>query len=272
MVDGRRDPAAQEQVGYALTDPGFEKCIPDRSGLAEAKMKINCVWEHNGDDTILYAENFAGAFTRGASKEEAILKMPEEIRRFQLWRNETPFRRYDIEIVQEKESELQIRDADSDVLFKAEEAPLSAEEYRYLKSLALKSAEDFHTLYISFPDKHKSAAPYRETFYGPVPRTAEEMYQHTKNVNEYYFSEVGAQADNEGTIVSCRARGFESLESIAGYLSLETVTGSYDERWSVRKVLRRFIWHDRIHAKAMYRMGILTFGADAIPDIFGFAR
>ena len=235
-------------------------------------MKIDCVWEHNGNDSILYANNFVGAFTRGASKEEAILKMPEEIRRFQLWRGETPLDDCDIEIVQEKESDLQIKDADSDVLFTTEESPLTIEEYQYLKSLALKSAEDFYTLYSSFPDKHKSARPYRKTFYGSAPRTAEEMYQHTKNVNEYYFSEIGVEADNEGTIVSCRARGFEALESIADFLSLETVTGSYEEQWSIRKVLRRFVWHDRIHAKAMYRMGIMTFGADVIPDIFGFAR
>ena len=39
-------------------------------------MKINCVWEHNGNDSILYASDFVGAFTRGASKEEAVLKMP----------------------------------------------------------------------------------------------------------------------------------------------------------------------------------------------------
>ena len=235
-------------------------------------MKVNCVWEHNGDDSILYASNFVGAFSRGASKEEAVLKMPEEIRRFQLWRDETPPDDYDIVIVQEKKSDLQVRDADSDVLFATEKEPLSAEEYQYLKSLAMKSAEDFYSFYSSFPDKHKSALPYRKTFYGSVPRTAEEMYQHTKNVNEYYFSEIGAEADNEGTIVSCRARGFEALESLTGYLSLETVTGSYDEQWSVRKVLRRFIWHDRIHAKAMFRMGVLTFGTDVIPDVFGFTR
>ncbi len=235
-------------------------------------MTVNCVWEHNGDDSILYADTFAGAFTRGASKEEAMLKMPEEIRRFQLWRGETPSDDYTVEIVQEKESDLQIKDADSDVLFITEEKPLTSGEYQYLKKLALKSAEDFYTLYLSFPDKNKSALPRRKTFYGSVPRTAEEMYQHTKNVNEYYFSEIGVEAGNEGTIVSCRAKGFEALESIADFLSLETVTGSYGEQWSIRKVLRRFIWHDRIHAKAMYRMGILTFGADVIPDIFGFAR
>ncbi len=235
-------------------------------------MKIRCVWEHNGGDSILYAENFVGAFTRGSSQQEAMHKMPEEIRRFQLWRGEMPAEDFEIAIVQEKESGLQVKDADSDVIFETEEMPLSTEEYQYLKSLALKSAEDFHHLYTSFPDKSRSANPIRKTFYGAVPRTAEEMYQHTKNVNAYYFSEIGVDADNEGTIVSCRTRGFDILETIPNFLSLEAVTGSYDEIWSVRKVLRRFIWHDRIHAKAMYRMGILTFGADAVPDVFGFNR
>ena len=235
-------------------------------------MKIRCVWEHNGGDSILYADNFVGAFTRGSSQQEAKRKMPAEIRRFQLWRGETPAENFEIAIVQEKESELQVKDADSDVIFETEEMPLSTEEYQFLKSVALKSAEDFQHLYTSFPDKNRSANPTRKTFYGAVPRTAEEMYQHTKNVNAYYFSEIGVDADNEGTIASCRARGFDILETIPNFLTLEAVTGSYDEIWSVRKVLRRFIWHDRIHAKAMYRMGISTFGADAIPDVFGFNR
>ena len=233
-------------------------------------MKIGCVWEHNGDDSILYADNFVGAFSRGSSKEEAKLKMPEEIRRFQLWRGGAPCEDIEIAIVQEKESDLQIKDADSDVIFDAERLPLSIEEYRYLKSIAMKSAEDFYNLYTSFPNKNMSVNPIRKTFYGDVPRTAEEMYQHTKSVNAYYFSEIGVDADNEGTIVSCRARGFDVLESIPDFLTLEAVSGSYGELWSVRKVLRRFIWHDRIHAKAMYRMGVSTFGKEAIPDIFGF--
>ena len=233
-------------------------------------MKIRCVWEHNGDDSILYADNFVGAFSRGSSKEEAKLKMAEEIRRFQLWRGEAPCEDIEIAIVQEKESDLQIKDADSDVIFDTERLPLSIEEYRYLKSIAMKSAEDFYNLYTSFPDKNMSVNPIRKTFYGDVPRTAEEMYQHTKSVNAYYFSEIGVDADNVGTIVSCRARGFDVLESIPDFLTLEAVSGSYGELWSVRKVLRRFIWHDRIHAKAMYRMGVSTFGKEAIPDIFGF--
>ena len=127
-------------------------------------MEIKCVWEHNGEDSILYAADFAGAFTRGASKEEAISKMPAEVRRFQLWQNLTPSDGYDIVIVQEKESELEVKDADSDVLFESEEKPLTAEEYQYLKTLAMKSAEDFYKLYNSFPDKNKSSLPSRKTF------------------------------------------------------------------------------------------------------------
>ena len=54
--------------------------------------------------------------------------MPKEIRRFQLWKGETPLGDCEIEIVQEKNSELQIKDADSDVLFTTEDIPLAVEE------------------------------------------------------------------------------------------------------------------------------------------------
>lgn len=35
-------------------------------------MEIRCVWEHNGEDSLIYAENFPGAFTRGANRDIAI--------------------------------------------------------------------------------------------------------------------------------------------------------------------------------------------------------
>lgn len=233
-------------------------------------MKIRCVWEHNEEDSILYSDNFVGAFTRGKNKEEAIHKMPSEIMSYLKWNGETNFDVLKVEIVQEKESGLTISDADSDVLFDEERKPMSAVEYEALKSLTMKSAQDFLTMYQTIPDKDKSCLPIRKTFYGQVPRTAFEMYEHTKNVNAYYFGEIGVSASNEGTIVECRKRGFELLEKQAGFLKNTVYLGNYDEEWSLRKVLRRFIWHDRIHAKAMYRMAVKTFGADIVPNIFFF--
>lgn len=153
-------------------------------------MKIQCVWEHNGDDSILYSANFVGAFTRGKSKDEAVRKMPSEILSYLAWKGDAPPDALEPEIVQEKASALTVSDADSDVLFNDEKAPLTAAEYEALKSLAMKSARDFLALYRSIPDKDKSALPPRATFYGEIPRTAREMYKHTKNVNTYYFGEI----------------------------------------------------------------------------------
>ena len=233
-------------------------------------MTINCVWEHNGRDTLLYAVDFVGAYTRGETLEAAVRKMQAEICSYLKWCGKKAVTSMDIAIIEEKVSELAICDADSDVLFESEKAPLTAEEYKKLKALALKSAQDFLALYDSVPDKNATAAPERKTFYGKVPRSADEMYEHTKNVNTYYFAEIAVDADHDGNIYECRKRGFKSLESNRDFLQNTVRKGSYGEDWSLRKVLRRFIWHDRIHAKAMYRMATKVFGAESIVNPFYF--
>ena len=207
-------------------------------------MTINGVWEHNGDDTLI------SSYLR--------------------WRGQKAGTCMDVAIIEEKVSELTICDADSDVLFESEKALLTTEEYAELKSLVLRSARDFLALYQSVPDKNAAAAPERRTFYGKVPRSAEEMYVHTKNVNKYYFSEIYVDADNDGSIYTCRKRGFEALEATPNFLQNTVFEGSYGEMWSLRKVLRRFIWHDRIHARAMYRMAVKLFGAESIENPFCF--
>ncbi len=233
-------------------------------------MIINCVWEHNCNDTLLYATNLIGAYTRGESLEIAKAKMPQEIVSYLNWLGKDTTDSMEIVIVEEKNSELAIRDADSDVLFESEQAPLTAAEYENLKALALKSAKDFLALYESIPDRNATSKAERKTFYGSVPRTAKEMYDHTKNVNAYYFGEINVDADNDGNIYECRKRGFEALERQPDFLQNIVIEGSYGEDWSLRKVLRRFIWHDRIHAKAMYRMAVKVFGTENVVNPFCF--
>lgn len=233
-------------------------------------MTINCVWEHNGNDTLLYAVDYIGAYTRGERLEIAAAKMQQEIISYLKWLGNDVTNNMEIVITGEKASALAIKDADSDVLFESEKAPLTAEEYERLKALALKSAKDFLTLYESIPDKSATAVTERKTFYGQVPRSADEMYKHTKNVNEYYFAEIEVDANNEDNIYECRRRGFEALEAKSDFLQNAVIEGSYGEDWTLRKVLRRFVWHDRIHARAMYRMALKVFGAENVINPFCF--
>ncbi len=233
-------------------------------------MKIPCFWEHNRGDTLLYAVDLPGAFTRGESLSVAITKMPAEIKSYLAWKGDPVPDLIEIVIAEEKESELDIRDADSDAIFDSEKAPLTREEYEVLKTLALRSAKDFLALYESILDKDAGLSPIRKTFYGQVPHTAREMYGHTKSVNAYYFGEIGIEADNEGDILACRRRGFEALEAHPDFLHMPAAEGSYGEYWSVRKMLRRFIWHDRIHARAMWRGACRMFGVNGIENPFRF--
>ena len=223
-------------------------------------MKIRCVWEHRGEDTILWPVGYPGAFARGASLSEALAKLPEDLKAWADWTGQGVPEETEPVIVGEIESGLDIRDADSDALLDAEQEPLERAEYERLRDMAIRSAEQFLRLYESVPDPDRSANPVRQTFYGAVPRTAREMYEHTKNVNAYYFGELGVEADNEGDIVDCRRRGFEALEKQPDFLNNPVFAGSWDEDWTLRKLLRRFIWHDRLHARAMVRMVRRTFG------------
>ena len=236
-------------------------------------MRIEVIDEYSQAGHLLHIGSCIGAFARGRTRSEALAKVPGEVARYCRWLG-MPFDReeaMDIRIVQEKASDLQIEDADSDVLFEGERSPLAPAEYQRLKALALKAAADFLLLYDAVPEKDRTSLPQRKTFYGEVPRTAEEMYRHTRSVNAYYFGEIGVPADNEGDILTCRAAGFAQLEAQPGFLDKGVVLGSYGEAWNLRKVCRRFVWHDTIHAKAMYRMAVRLWGKDALPDPFRFS-
>jgi len=233
-------------------------------------MIAHCVWEHNGADTLLYAIEYPGAFARGSSLDEALSKMPQEIACYLRWIGEDVPAQVKCVVSEEKESQLMIRDADSDVIFETERKPLDRAEYEQLKSIVLRSADDFQKLYDSLPDRHQSCLAARRSFYGQIPRTAQEMYIHTRDVNSYYFGEIGVAADHDGGIAECRRRGFLLLEQQKGFLDNPVLEGSYQELWSLRKMLRRFLWHDRIHAKAMWRMAKCTFPGQVTANPFMF--
>ena len=234
-------------------------------------MLIKAVDEYNEAGYLIYSSNYIGAYVRGKTREEALSKFPNEIKQYCLWSGNT-FDDSDVEvqIVQEQFSELQICDADSNVIFETEVQPLTVDEYMELKKLSLKSAENFLQLYNSIPEKDSTVLTPRNTFYGFIPITAREMYVHTKNVNNYYFGEINVAAVNEPDIYSCRRFAFDELEKQDGFLRNVVFDGSCNEKWSLRKVCRRFIWHDRIHAKAMYKMAIRLCGADHIDNPFEF--
>lgn len=238
------------------------------------KLIVKAIEEYNSDGFLIHAANYPGAYVRGKTRECALAKIDQEMSDYLFWKDGfLPEERPSVwvDVIESFPSETNIRDADSFVLFEMERNALTAEEYQDLKALALKSASDFLELYRSIPDKNSTKLEERKTFYGHIPTTAEEMYRHTKDVNDYYFGRIGVKASNDPDIVTCREAAFAALEKQMDYLDNALHQDPHGELWTLRKLLRRFIWHDRIHAKAMYRMAQLTFGKGQTSNPFHFS-
>jgi predicted RNase H-like HicB family nuclease len=177
---------------------------------------VRTVIEYNENGFLAHVENYCGAYTRGKTRAEALGKLRGEIACYTLWATgeyllaDEPL---EIKVVQEKLSYLQICDADTEVLFSTEKLPLSQEEYASLKSLVIRSARDFEQLYLSIPDKTQTALRPRQTFYDPMPRTAQEMYRHTNSVTSYYLGEIGVKAKNLANVVENRSNALGLIES-----------------------------------------------------------
>ena len=98
------------------------------------------------------------------------------------------------------------------------------------------------------------------------------MFSHVANVNSYYFGCVGVDAENSTELLAARMAGFAALEQQEDFLQNRVFTQEdTGEQWTVRKLLRRFIWHDRIHAKAMWRMANALPEAEGVADPFLFS-
>jgi len=73
------------------------------------------------------------------------------------------------------------------------------------------------------------------------------------DVQLYYLKNIEASAAIGPDIVEGRLC---TIEAIRAKYSAEgnRLYESPEEKWTVRKVMRRLIWHDRIHARAIERM------------------
>ncbi len=234
-------------------------------------MRLAAVCEYNEDGYLIYADGLPGAYVRGQTEAQALAKFDGEVRAYLRWcgtKSDT-HEPVEAEITQRKLSELRICDADSDILFDSEREELTSAEYEKLKMLALRSARDFNKIFHAIENPDISDRPKRISFYGAVPRTPREMYEHTNKTTAYYAAAFGIDMENTEDIYTNRMLLFSEIEMLDDLLSKRVFTAPDGELWTVRKLLRRLIWHDRIHAKAMWRTATSLWGS-SIPNPFHF--
>ena len=219
---------------------------------------MDLVSEYNGTGVLLHFPEYLGAYTRGKNEAEAVYKAPDELKAYTAWAKlPMPDKKvHMIHRVRAKEN-LQISDADSEILLDCDTSRFDEIDFDKWCGLSIFSARCVAELYDSINDKEwAQPEKMRPTFYGKTPSTATEMLMHIDQVSGYYLSRIGIKADFEkGKLIENRERCMELLhESYAARpFNLFECDGEY---WTESKVLRRYLWHDRLHAKAMFRHGI----------------
>lgn len=235
--------------------------------------QIDVIIEYNDNGFLVWADNYPGAFSRGATRALAFHKLPAEVSAYAYWatgKSIPALNRDAINVLHESRTCLAVEDADSDVLFPSERLPMSMAEYTQKKSLCLKSAHDFQLLFDSIPQKDRALLKSRKTFYGKIPQTAREMVAHTNDTIAYYATSMGIPYENAASLVENRKALFAAIEAQPDFLYPRVVEGDAHELWTLKKLLRRVLWHDRIRARALYRHAITFWQKERIENPYCF--
>jgi hypothetical protein len=223
-------------------------------------MVIDLVSEYNGSGVLMHLPAYPGAYTRGESEDTAFGKAKQELHEYIKWAGfEMPPSNAVLKITKRVKAidSLQINDADTEILLDFDSHRLSKERFDKWSGLALFSAECVMQLYNSIRDKNwVQREKLRPSFLSKPPSTAEEMFLHIDVVSRFYTSRIGIdESFKSGALIENRQKCIGLLRD--NYMTKPFklfLTGG--ELWTETKILRRFIWHDRIHAKALYRHGL----------------
>lgn len=224
--------------------------------LLHKTNKLSVAFETNGKGFIGFVVELPGAFVRGKTEGEALSKINIEVNSYLRWLGYSKTHNFEFQVIQRHLSNLMVEDADNEILLDADREYLDEKEFKELLNLVHYSGVSFFSLYESSVFKDWVDEPrIRKTFYGENPKTIQEIFNHVSRTQYYYLSRIKLKFSEEETDF-LKIREMCLLEFSKIFYGSNNLLVYYidEESWTIRKVLRRFIWHDRIHGKAITRI------------------
>jgi len=226
-------------------------------GRLEIKLPnvVSIAFETNGRGYIGFIVELPGAFIRSRTEKEAIAKVNREVNSYLKWLEIEQKPEYKIQVIQRHRSLLMVEDADNEILLEADKKTMDVEEFRNSLDLVWFSGETFLQLYTNTKFKDWiDESRIRKTFYGDNPKTIQEIFDHVKYCQYYYLSRMKITEEIEGDFMAIRKFCLKKLKVLYRENNNSLIFEIDNELWALKKVLRRFIWHDRIHGKAITRI------------------
>ncbi len=149
-----------------------------------------------------------------------------------------------------------IEDADSEILLDADVGEMTPREFDDMIELCRYSGSTF----VSLCDKAEfrdwvDDSRRRKTFYGDAPKTIGETFNHVKRVQYYYLSRAKIPfGEKLQDFLEIRKHCLNELRKAFERNKNSVIFAIDNESWTLKKILRRYVLHDRIHGKAIVRM------------------
>jgi hypothetical protein len=217
---------------------------------------ISVALETNGRGFIGFIVQLPGAFVRGRTEEEALSKVNGEVHSYTKWLDIEPPAQYEVHVSQRHPCALTVEDADSEILLEEDKSPRNEHEFMELCDLVAYSGRTFYALSKNAElENWIDESRIRKTFYGDMPKTIREIFDHVNGTQYYYLSRARPKAkERVGDFLETRQNCLSALWELFEQQSNDQVFQVDNEEWTLVKILRRFIWHDRIHGKAIVRI------------------
>ncbi len=215
---------------------------------------MTLVLETNGKGFMGWTAELPGAFARGGTRDEVLRKIAGDVADCAAWLDE-PVPDGEVRAESTVVTGAVVEDGDTTILLEHDRRPYAsdAEFDRDCGRMDL-SARKLQRLYDACPRRDAVVAgKVRATFYGEVPATIEAQLRHVVGCHQYYLWSAGIEAALPGELLAGR-RGLVGLLRVRFRAEGNWFHGAPDEDWTLRKVVRRVVWHDRLHARAMARM------------------
>ncbi len=232
--------------------------------------------EHGERWWYAHVAELPGCFTRGETRDEVLGALPETIKRYiaflEARGKPTGARAAEFRVVEEIQEIPELGERGGAVaLFATDQEPVDREELQCFLDLMRWNREELLGNVEPLSENDKDARPF------PDKWTINETLKHIANAEEWYVSRLGAkyQKEYEGFVRGLRPKGrrpsilerlgtvrlgathaleYAFASGVQGVFKRTAYTRHPEEQWTFRKVMRRFVEHEREHIGTINRV------------------
>jgi len=234
-------------------------------------MKYHLLCEVGPDgSTQIFVKELPGCYSRSPTFEGAVAKMPTKIREFLDWlrkngeRIEDACYEIETEVSEIVKGNWPVNLGDSQALFNADLKPLSRDEVERCIRYMNYATMDLMDLYLKTPKEALEWKPDQST-----PRHIKQIAEHVAEVDLFYLERLRKrnfsdwplnflEVCSELSTMRLSNLSEEEMDCTLSHHPPGGWTGTTEpEGWTVRKVLRRFVWHKRLHTATVKKLNKL---------------